>query len=55
MPFHVDDSIGREMWLVQKFGAAALAEDADFFAEVAMQIQSRCRRNECENLPLLVE
>ena len=55
MPFHVDDSVGCQVRLLEKLRSTALAKDAHFLAKITMQVQTRCRRDETQNLTLLVE
>ena len=55
MPLDVYDTIGGQVRLLQELGATALAEDADLFAKITMQIQSWCRRHIRENLSSLIE
>ncbi len=55
MPLHVDDTVCRQMRFVEKLGATSLAEDTDLFAKIPMQVQSGGRRDEGENLSLLIE
>ena len=55
MPGQVDDALGGEMRFIEPRILRALTEDADFFSQVAMQVQSRSGRDPLQDLTLSVD